>query len=51
MAIIESTAGCACSHAEVTRVTSMSEFTIAARTDDGAHSVEEEKGKKVIVMQ
>jgi hypothetical protein len=29
----------------------MSEFTIAARTDDGAHSVEEEKGKKVIVMQ
>ena len=51
MAIIESTAGCACSHAEVTQVPGMNEFTIAARTDDGAHSVEEGKGKKSIVMQ
>ena len=29
----------------------MSEFMIAARTDNGAHSVEEGKGKKSIVMQ
>jgi hypothetical protein len=43
MALKESTAGCACSHAEVTRVPRMRKLTIAASTDDGTHSVEGEK--------
>ena len=41
MTMVESTTECMRGHAEVTRIPRRHEMTIAAKTDDGSHSVEE----------